>query len=190
MTHLVHNNLDGHQRKWKFIEFSEEFYEKAMMELCGISNLLEVEKYFKRNYAMNLSQVHDHKDPINLLRTYHILGELLNLNIDMSMKHLALLGRVSALEMLVTLNMLGHSLHLDKKEAVRRNLIVSGSNQFAKIYVENQICSSFPLSGCISVLEEIGFSNSEVGQLVMKVEGKKHGIVSELNSNMKDFDMK
>jgi len=189
VAHLVHHEFKGQRGKWQFLEFSGDFYEKAMMELCGISNLLEVEKYFKRNYAMKPSQSSIHKDPINFLRTYHILGELLNLNIDMSMKHLALLGRVSALEMLVTLNMLGQRLNLDKEEAVRKNLIVSRSDLFAKIYVENQFYSSLQLSDCITVLEEIGFTNSEAGQLVMKVEGKKHGIVSEINNNMKTFDM-
>jgi len=189
LEHIVHHRTEGQMQEWNFANFSQYFYEKSMMELCGISNMLEIEKYFRRNYVIRRCKSHDHIDPINFLRCYHILGEILNMNIDMSIKHLALLGRVSALDMLLTLNMLGQSIYQDKEEAVRRKMIVSKSAKFGYMFVENQFTWALPVSHCVHMLEEIGFTNREVGQLVLMLENKKVGLVSEINKNMKVFDM-
>jgi len=189
LSYIVNQSMEGQDLTWDFHNFSQKFYEKAMVELCGISNLKEVEKYYQRNLLVKPCRSLDHKDPINFLRTYYIMGELLNLNIDMSLKHLALLGRVSALEMLVTLNMLERRLHQDKEDDVRKTKVASDSAKFAKMYVENQFLWSLPVTSCIQMLEEIGFTNSEVGQLMLMVEGKKNGIQSEINKNLKTFEM-
>lgn len=185
MSDLAHLVEKGQNEKWNFAEFSEQFYEKVLLEHCGISDMSAIHKYAKGNFpitrSMTLSQ-----DPVTLLRTIHIMQEVLDLDIDMSIPHLAMCGRMSALDMLITLNMLGQSLFMDKEEHVRRKMIISRSARCEQLFKENQQIWSLPISHCVHLLQEIGFTSKEVVQLVLG--NSKQGIIGDIMKNMKPYD--
>eukprot|EP00092_Neocalanus_flemingeri_P015644 GFUD01016933.1.p1 GENE.GFUD01016933.1~~GFUD01016933.1.p1 ORF type:complete len:656 (-),score=255.71 GFUD01016933.1:58-2025(-) len=182
LEHLV-QGLDKDE-KCNFKEFSQEFYEKVLWELCGISNLSTLDNYYKSNrYARLLV---NQKDPVNLIQTFYIMQEILDLDMDVSMRHIAMLGRVSALDMLVTLNMLEQTLYQDKDQDTRKDLIILGAQHCDQLFIENQFIWSLPVSHCVKLLEEIGFTSSEVGQLVMET---RHELLGDMSQKIEEFDM-
>jgi hypothetical protein len=102
-----------------------------------------------------------------------------------------LLGRLSALDLLITLNTMGQGLNLDKDTDTRKEMIISGAEQQHQLYIENQFMWSLPLSHCVNILEDVGFTRKEVAQLmnVQKQNKKVLGVLWGLNHKMHEFNM-
>jgi len=186
VEHLVGGLGEG---KCNFVKFSQDFYEKVLFHLCGISSVSALTDFFKWHRYGRV--IDDRKDPVNMLRTYFIMKEVLDMDLDLSFRHIAMLGRVSALDMLVTLNMLEQTLYQDRDQHTRMDLIISDAHNCDQLFIENQFIWNLPVSHCAMLLKEIGFSNREVKQLVMKTRLDMLGIMSimttQYDRNMDTF---
>ena len=142
--------------------FSSDFYDKFLRQACGV-NVQDSNKLMKKwryGTALQLD-----KDPINLIRTYFIFKDFFDVNLDMSLSHVALLGRLSALEILVTMNVL-YRLTDNNLQDEKRKEKVLGIDMLEPLYVESQIMWNLSLTQASEILLQIGFTNDEVAKLI------------------------
>jgi len=146
-----------------FNTFCDKFYTKMLSEYCGILNLNSVEHFFKSNRFNSIFI--NRKDPINMLRTYYILNDMLEIEMNASLRHIALLGRISSLDMLLALNMLEQLMRQTFEEKSSKDYIISNADNLNQLFIENQFIWAMPISYCSKILEDIGFSNKEIIEL-------------------------
>jgi len=187
LEHLVEDLDQVGNGKLSLAEYSQHFYDKVLLELCGVSNLSD--RLLSRSYTPAILPYL--KDPVNLLRTYYILHKVLDFDLDMNVKNIALLERLTALDLLTTLNMLGQGLFLDKDMDTRKEMIISGAEQCQQLFLENQFIWTFPVSHCIKLMYDIGFTEEEVDQLtkIQKENKKAQGVLWCLNHRLHEFNL-
>jgi len=187
LGHIVEDPEAVGKGKWNYAEYSQQFYDKFLLELCGVSNLPDkiLPKWYTNTIFPTIM------DPVNLLRTYYILQKVLELDLDMNIKNISLLSRLSALDMLITLNMMGQSLHLDKDMDTTKEMIISGADKSLQVLIENQIIWSLPVSNYINILDDIGFTREEVAQVLsyQKDNKKGAGVVWSLNVKLNELNL-
>lgn len=161
--------------------FSSEFYEKLLRQACGV-NVQDSSRITKKlRYAKALQL---DKDPINLIRTYFIFKDFFDANLDMSLSHVALLGRVSALEILVTMNVLYSLTDAELQEEKRKEKVLD-IDMLEPLYVESQIMWNISLTQSAEILLKIGFTKDEVTKLIFELQPY---LISDIEKKVADYD--
>ena len=161
--------------------FSSEFYDKFLWQACGV-NVQDQNKIMKKwRYGKSLQL---DKDPINLVRTYFIFKDFFDVNLDMSLSHVALLGRVSALEILVTMNVLYSLTDVQLPEEKRKEKVL-GIDLLEPMYVESQIIWKISLTRSSEILLSIGFTQDEITKLTFEFQPY---FISDILKKVVDYD--
>ena len=161
--------------------FSSEFYDKFLMQACGV-NVQDSNKFMRKwRYGKAL---HLDKDPINLIRTYFIFKDFFDVNLDMSLSHVALLGRVSALDILVTMNVLYSLTDLDLPEEKRKEKVLN-IDMLEPLYVESQVIWNISLTQSADILLNIGFTKDEVTKLIFEFQPY---LISDIGKKVVAYD--
>ena len=164
--------------------FSSEFYDKFLKEICGVNVQYESKKILNKwRYGKSLRM---DKDPINLIRTYYLLKEILDVDLDMNLKFVALLGRISALEILVTMNVLFWLTDAKLEEGLRKELVLNMDvDKFESLYVESQVVWDLSLPQCRDILTSIGFTQYEVTKLIFETQPY---LITDIQKKVCSFD--
>ena len=169
--------LETHHTDYE--ELCWEFYEKLVKEVCGVN--VDSSKVISRwRYGKTLLL---DKDPINLIRNYYIFKELLDIDLDVSLSHVGLLGRVSALDVLVTMNVLYSLTDPELEEEERKEKVVS-LTKFEEMYVESQLMWELSLPQTSQLLSSIGFSKYEISKLIFEIQPF---LISDIQKTILDY---
>ena len=156
-----------------------EFYDKLVKEVCGVN--VDSGKVINRwRYVKTLLL---DKDPINLIRTYFIFKELLDIDLDVSLLHVGLLGRVSALDVLVTMNVFYSLTDPELQEEERKEKVVS-LTKFEEMYVESQLMWELSLPQTSQLLSSMGFSKYEINKLIFEIQPF---LISDIQKTILDY---
>ena len=173
-------DLDTEQAR-DYNTFSSEFYDKFLRQACGVNvpDSKKIMKKWRYGTALQLD-----KDPINLIRTYFIFKDFFDVNLDMSLSHVALLGRISALDILVTMNVLYSLTDVDLQEEKRKEKVL-GIDMLEPLYVESQIMWNTSLTQSSEILLNIGFTKDEVTKLIFDFQPY---LISDIEKKIVEYD--
>ena len=154
--------------------FSSSFYHNFMLECCGMTQ----EQSLKlRSSSRHKSFLRLEHDPINLVRTYYMLKEIFDKDIDVSLSDQFLLGRFPAVETLVSLNEFYSLTGEDLDEDERREKVLGGDNTLDTKIIDNLMTWDSSVTQCYAILQEIGFKRSEIDRLLFNFD---HHVVTDI----------
>ena len=186
LEHLVIKDDSGSD----FIKtgFNPKFYENFLSEYCGIT---VDEGWSKRSFIAQSKSKHSRHlemsyDPINIIRTYYIMKEILEINLDVSLDHIKMIGRVSALDLILTLNIIYEMTDENLPEDERKEKVTSLGEHFDQKIVDNQLVWQVSLPQCFNILKDIGFSQEEVRKLWF--ESGDIRLLSDICCRILDYD--
>ena len=147
--------LDDSESDFDEDGFSPMFYEKLLSECCGLTpSKKNINSRHKKFLTMNY-------DPINIARTYYILKEILDINLDMSMNHVSLIGRINAVQLILTLNVLYSLTDKNLSSEERKEKVVLCADNFVDKIVDDQLMQLLiiwtPCTGIIGTLFKMLF---------------------------------
>ena len=145
--------------------FSSTFYDGFMPEFCGAS----IESISNKNTIKSRHKglLDISYDPINIVRTYYIMREIFDVDLDLNLNMTKMIGRISAIDLILTLNIIYDLTDetLDKDVRKGKVLSVAAASRFDSKVVDNLIIWDLSLHQCFSLLEKIGFSRQEIDKL-------------------------
>jgi len=145
--------------------FSPTFYEKLMSEYCGVTPPKKtINSRHKKFLTMNY-------DPINIARTYYILKEILDLNLDMNINHVGIIGRVNAVQLILTLNVLYSLTDKNLSCEERKEKVVQCADNFVDKFIDDQLIWHHTLPQVVNILKAFGFTDDEVTRLMFETPG-------------------
>ena len=144
--------------------FSSTFYAGFIPEFCGTS----VESISNKNTIKSRHKglLDISYDPINIVRTYYIMREIFDVDLDLNLNMTKMIGRISAIDLILTLNIIYDLTDKNLDKDVRKGkVLAAAASHFDSKIVDNLIIWQLSLHQCFSLLEKIGFSRQEIDKL-------------------------
>ena len=140
-------------------------YKSLLTECLGISSDQKfLSKYFNVSHKKMFAL---YPDPIEVVRTYYILKETLDINLDFGLNFVSMIGRVSALDLLLHLNVCYDLTDQTLSEEERKSQVISvvaGASDAAQV-CDNLSIWHLSLPQCFHFLQRTGFTEEEVRRL-------------------------
>ena len=150
--------------------FSSTFYDGFIPEFCGASiESTSSKNTIKSKHKGVLDIIYD---PINIVRTYYIMREILEIDLDLNLNMTKFIGRISAIELILTLNIIYDLTDENLDEDMRKKKVLeAAASYFDSKIVDSLIIWQLSLHQCFSLLQKIGFSREEVDKIFFDKAG-------------------
>jgi len=165
-----------------FEMISKTLFEKILWSMAGVSNanIIRNNSTKQRTFSL-LSPL----DPVNIIRNFFILGNILEMDLDTNMKHIALTQLASSLDILVTLNIWDRVLWQDIDANERRQKIIQHlQNSDGNILLEDPTFWHFPSTLKLTYLHQIGFTKEEADDILMMTSA---GMITAILKEKENF---
>ena len=146
--------------------FSSTFYEGFIPEFCGTSIESTSNKNTIKSRHKGLLDLN--YDPINIIRSYYIMREILEVDLDLNLNLVKMIGRISAVDLILTLNILYDLTDENLDKGVRKEKVISAALHFDSKIVDNLVIWQLSLPQCFNILLEMGFTRQEVDRLLLE----------------------
>lgn len=165
--------------------FSSTFYDGFIPEFCGTS----IESVNNKNTIKSRHKgvLDISYDPINIVRTYYIMREIFEIDLDLDLNLTKIVGRISAIDLILTLNVIYDLTDENLEKDVRkRKVLAAAASHFDSKIVDSLIIWQLSLPQCFNLLQKIGFSEQEVDKLFFDKAGLH--LLSDLCCRVLDYD--
>ena len=166
--------------------FSSTFYKQFLYECCGVNLDDGWSKVLRRKHSKHFNFLDLSYDPINIVRTFQIFKDIFDLDLDIDLYLVKLIGRISAIDILVALNMMFALTDENLRFDERKDKVISLVRNFDQKIVDNLVVWDLSLPQCFNILQEIGFTRAEVDKLWFDCDDLY--ILSEVCNKFNEFE--
>lgn len=162
--------------------FNPTFYQKLLSEQLEIrTDPKVVSKYFNASYKPPFTMSYN---PISIARCYYIFKEILDVNLDIGLNFVSMMGRVSALDLVLFLNVC-YQLTDDRLDMEqRKGKVISFFSESTGKIVDNFAIWHLSLPQAFEILQRIGFSQDKMRKIWF-TKNNPH-LLSDLCNQMMD----
>ena len=189
VTRMLDLDMEDLQEKPEVIfdedGFSSTFHDGFIPEFCGatLESVMDKNLIKSRHRALLVLGY----DPINIVRTYYIMREIFEVDLDLNLNLIRLIGRISAIDLILALNILYDLTDKKLNKDVRKGKVLAAATaHFDSKILDNILIWQLSLHQCFSLLEKIGFTREEVEKLFFDKAGLH--LLSDVCCRVFDFE--